>query len=78
MLLEVAVIYLHDVESTVRNPDPPFQAGWEDNELIHREMSSVTSERFMPSGKTFSSELSGGKHLNLGFDMDFLFLKGHF
>lgn len=41
-------------------------------------MSSVTSERFMPSGKTFSSELSGGEHLNLGFDMDFLFLKGHF
>lgn len=38
MLLEIAVIYLHHVEPMVRDPDPPFQAGWEDNELIHREM----------------------------------------
>lgn len=38
MLLEIAVIYLHHMEPTVRNPDLPLQAGWEDNELIHREM----------------------------------------
>lgn len=38
MLLEIAVLYLRHVEPTVGDPDPPFWAEWEDNELIHREM----------------------------------------